>query len=59
MAASLRTAIELMGREHALMRQNIRRSLPGASEAEVESHWRRWLMEQPSPFVLPTPTDEK
>jgi hypothetical protein len=43
-------ALELMEFGVALMRQNIRRQLPLASECKVEAELRRWLIDQPAQF---------
>lgn len=46
-AARLRTALSLFDDGVALMRQNLRRAHPDASEAEIERRLRLWLRERP------------
>lgn len=43
----LRTALELHDAGVALMRQNLRRAHPQASEAEISAALGRWLRERP------------
>ena len=50
-AARLRAAIEMFETGVAMMRQTLRRTNPGASEAEIEARVRAWLAERPgAPF---------
>lgn len=48
---NLFATIELMEFGIMLMRQNIRRQLPSASEATINRELQRWLIEQPSNFI--------
>lgn len=47
MAERLRVAFDLFGAGEALMRQNLRRRFPHASDAEIEIHLNAWLAERP------------
>lgn len=42
-----RTVVDLWETGVAIRRQAIRRSMPGASDDEVEQRLRRWLQERP------------
>lgn len=46
-AARLRMALEMFDDGVALMRQNLRRADPEASEEEIEQRLRAWLRERP------------
>ncbi len=52
MVDRLRAAIEMMEFSILLMRQNISRQLPGAAPEQIDAELRRWLIDQPSPFVV-------
>ena len=47
LAAKLRTALDMFGLGESIMRQNLRRKYPGASEAEIEARLSAWLLERP------------
>lgn len=50
-AGRLRLAIDLFASGEALMRQNLRRRFPDASDAEIEQRLAAWLLERPgAPF---------
>ena len=50
-ATRLRAAIEMFETGVEMMRQTLRRTNPGASEAEIEARLRAWLAERPgAPF---------
>jgi len=57
MTARLFAALELMEFNRELMRQNIRRSLPHAAPERIDAELRRWLIDQPSRFVLSSDKD--
>lgn len=46
-AARLRLSLDLFETGVALMRQNLRRRAPDASEAEIERRLGAWLQERP------------
>ena len=46
-ADRLRLAIDLFASGEALMRQNLRRRFPDASDAEIEERLAAWLLERP------------
>ena len=46
-AERLRLAFELFDAGLAIMRQNLRRRMPGASEAEIHAALNTWLQERP------------
>ena len=46
-ATKLRTALAMFGLGESIMRQNLRRTYPGASEAEIEAKIWAWLSEHP------------
>lgn len=46
-AARLRTALALFDDGVALMRQNLRRAHPEASDEEIERRLRAWVRERP------------
>lgn len=50
-AEALRIAFDLFQFGEDLMRQNLRRAHPGATEAEIESHLVAWLQERPGAEV--------
>ena len=43
----LRVALDLFASGEALMRQNLRRRFPEASDAEIESKLNDWLSDRP------------
>jgi hypothetical protein len=43
----LRLALDLFAAGEALMRQNLRRRFPAASEAEIEERLTAWLSDRP------------
>lgn len=45
--AKLRMALDMFGLGESIMRQNLRRSFPEASEAEIESKLWLWLSHRP------------
>jgi hypothetical protein len=47
LAAKLRTALDMFGLGESIMRQNLRRKYPEASEAEIEDRLNAWLRERP------------
>lgn len=50
-ASALRTALDLHEAGVALMRQNLRRRDPGASDDEIDRRLRAWLADRPgAPF---------
>ena len=46
-AERLRLAFDLFAAGEAMMRQNLRRRFPGASDREIEDHLLAWLAERP------------
>ncbi|HET7486585.1 MAG TPA: hypothetical protein VFJ85_01555 [Acidimicrobiales bacterium] len=46
-ARRFRTALAMADLGVALMRQNLRRRHPGASEVEIDARLRRWLADRP------------
>ena len=46
-AARLRTAFDLFVAGRRMMRQNLKRRHPEASDREIDSHLRAWLRERP------------
>ncbi len=46
-AARLRTAFDLFVAGERMMRQNLKRRYPGASQSELASRLRDWLRERP------------
>ena len=46
-AEALRAAFDLYEFGESLMRQNLRREHPGASDAEIELRIREWLLKRP------------
>jgi hypothetical protein len=46
-AASFRTTLDLFETGVNLMRQNLRRRHPGATDVEIERRLREWLHERP------------
>jgi len=57
MKANLLVAVELMDVGIQLMRQNIVRQIPGASNEHIDSELKRWLMEQPVNFIPRMPAN--
>jgi hypothetical protein len=47
LAAKLRTALDMFGLGESIMRQNLRRKYPAASDAEIEDRLSAWLLERP------------
>ena len=47
MGEKLRTALEMFGLGESMMRQNLRRADPNASEAEIEAKLSAWLSGRP------------
>ena len=47
MAEKLRTALEMFGLGESIMRQNLRRMHPAASESEIDEKLWMWLSERP------------
>jgi hypothetical protein len=45
--AKLRIALEMFGLGESMMRQNLRRAYPAASESEIEAKLSAWLRERP------------
>jgi hypothetical protein len=43
----LRIALDMFGLGESIMRQNLRRTFPGASEQEIEARLWLWLSERP------------
>ena len=43
----LRIALEMFGLGESMMRQNLRRTYPAASESEIEAKLSAWLRERP------------
>jgi hypothetical protein len=43
----LRIALEMFGLGESMMRQNLRRTYPAASESEIEARLSSWLRERP------------
>ena len=52
MVNRLLAAIEMMEFSILLMRQNIARQLPVAAPEQIDAELRRWLIDQPTPFVV-------
>lgn len=52
MGERLLAALDLMEFSIELMRQNIARELPDAPPEKIEEELARWLIEQPSPFIV-------
>ena len=48
-AARLRMALAMFSDGLSIMRENLRRSFPGASEQEIQRRLRAWLQERPLP----------
>lgn len=46
-ADRLRLALDLFAAGEAMMRQNLKRRHPEASDAEIEQHLTAWLLERP------------
>jgi hypothetical protein len=46
-AERLRLALDLFAAGEAVMRQNLRRRFPGASESEIDRRLFAWLAERP------------
>ena len=46
-ADAFRTTLDLFDTGLALMRQNLRRSHPGASDEEIDLRLRQWLLDRP------------
>ena len=46
-AASFRTTLDLFDTGVGLMRQNLRRSAPTVSEAEIDARLQQWLRDRP------------
>jgi hypothetical protein len=46
-AERLRTALEMFELGEAIMRQNLRRADPEASEHDIDARLRVWLLERP------------
>ena len=46
-ASNLRTALDMFGLGESIMRQNLRRAFPAASEAEIEAKLWLWLSQHP------------
>ena len=44
---NLRAALEMFGLGESIMRQNLRRAFPAASEAEIEAKLWLWLSQRP------------
>jgi hypothetical protein len=44
---AFRTTLDLFGTGLSLMRQNLRRSHPGADDEEIERLLREWLLDRP------------
>jgi hypothetical protein len=46
-ASNLRIALEMFGLGESIMRQNLKRMHPAASEEEIEAMVSAWLLERP------------
>jgi len=46
-AQRLQTALEMFDLGESIMRQNLRRADPGASEQDIEARLHEWLLERP------------
>ena len=46
-AANLRAALDMFGLGESIMRQNLRRAYPLASDSEIEAKLQSWLRERP------------
>ena len=46
-ATKLRIALEMFEFGESIMRQNLRRTYPAASESEIEAKLSAWLLERP------------
>ena len=47
LAEKLRIALDMFGLGESIMRQNLRRACPDASESEIEERLGKWLSERP------------
>ncbi len=54
LAARFRTTLELHEFGVALMLQNLRRSMPGATEEQIREAHRRWLQSEGPDAPLPS-----
>jgi hypothetical protein len=46
-AQRLQTALEMFELGESIMRQNLRRADPGASEEDIDARLQAWLLERP------------